>query len=84
MLAVRLQYQHGQFIPLDEVNDLPEGAILEATWPLNPKPDPETIRLILERSAGAWSAELADEIEGHIAQARQEWDAEWQQRLSSF
>jgi hypothetical protein len=80
MAILRLRYEKGHFVPLDEIKDIQEGMEIRVEW--QPPSDPAAIDAMLERTAGLW-ADL-DNIEELINDSRAKWDDEWQQRLSSL
>ncbi|GIK66621.1 MAG: hypothetical protein BroJett018_44150 [Chloroflexota bacterium] len=53
MTTLRLRYEHGQLIPLEEIPGLSEGDEIEVEWKSTTTAS-ETIDDILARTAGLW------------------------------
>jgi hypothetical protein len=81
MIALRLRYENGHFVPIDPIPDLQEGLEIEVQW--EPPANPNAIDDMLDRTAGLW-ADLDFDVEGFLEDARAKWDDEWQKRLSSL
>lgn len=84
MKTVTLKYQNGQFIPIGDVPLIQEGQEFVAILPdSDESPDWDAYLEMLDKTQGMW-ADVGDEFEESINQARQLWDAEWQKRLNSL
>lgn len=80
MARLRLRYENGHFVPLDEVRGLDNGTEILVEW--QPPVDMDAIDTMLDRTAGLW-ADL-DNIEDLMRDSRAKWDEEWHNRLSSL
>jgi hypothetical protein len=78
---LRLRYEDGHFVPLDKVAGLNDGDEIEVQW-TPPMPLSEDYQAMLDHTRGLW-ADL-DDVEDLIADAREKWDEEWFNRLSSL
>lgn len=82
-MTLRLRYENGLFIPLEAVEGIQDGQeIVVLDW--KPAARKAELRDMLDRSRGAWSGPEFDGIEEFLAEARRQWDEEWQQRLNSL
>lgn len=81
MTTLRLRYEHGQLIPLEDIPGLSEGDEIEVEWKSTSTAS-ENIDDILARTAGLWAD--IEGIEDYLAGIRQQWDEEWKQWLSSL
>lgn len=85
MTILRLRYENGQFIPLDPVPDLHEGAEIEVEWRMiDQVGQAEDMAEMLDRTRGMWAGEEWDGVEEYLAQARKEWDKAWRNKSSSW
>jgi hypothetical protein len=82
MKTITLRYQDGHFIPIGEVPPIAEGHEVVITLPDTPINWDAYIDM-LDKTEGMW-ADIGDELEDTINEARQKWDEEWQKRLSSL
>jgi predicted DNA-binding antitoxin AbrB/MazE fold protein len=78
--SLRLRYENGHFVPLDDVPELEEGEEIEVEW--EPLTTAEAVSEALDWSRGIW-ADL-EGIEEFFAGARTQWNETWQQRLGSL
>jgi hypothetical protein len=86
MAVLRVRFENGHLIPLDEVQDLQEGAEFEVEYdpPLTDEDfSDEAIDEMLNHTAGLW-ADWPEDIEGMIEEARQIWDKLWFDNLPSL
>lgn len=84
MFTLRLRYENGHFLPLDPVEGFEEGQEIVVQWEATPPHDPAAYQEMLDQTAGLWAGELGEQIEDFINDARQKWDAEWQERLKKW
>jgi predicted DNA-binding antitoxin AbrB/MazE fold protein len=80
MTSLRLRYENGILIPLDPLPDLKDGDEIEVEWS-------QEIAIgepgeMLNRTRGLWAD--WDCVEQAIDDAREKWDNEWQDRLTSL
>ena len=55
MATIRLRYENGHFIPLDEVPDLEEGTEIEAELVIPAEDRAKVIKAMLDRTRGIWA-----------------------------
>ena len=82
MATIRLRYENGHFIPLDEVPDLEEGMEIEAELVIPAEDRAKVIKAMLDRTRGIWAD--VEGLEEAIEEARTIWDEEWRDRLNSL
>lgn len=80
MAILRLKYENGQFIPLEPLPKIEEGEIFEIPYFEKPEDLDAKINEMLDRTRGMW-ADIADEIEANIKEAREQWDEAWAKKL---
>lgn len=80
MASLRLRYEHGQFVPLEPVQDIHEGDELEIQWKPLRQPSPDEINQMLDQTAGLWAD--VDGIEQIFDEQRAIWDEEWRNWLA--
>jgi hypothetical protein len=82
MKTITLRYQDGYFIPMGEVPLIEEGQEVVITLP-DTSPDWDAYIEMLDKTEGMW-ADIGDELENTIHEARHAWDEEWQKWLNSL
>ena len=82
MATIRLRYENGHFIPLDEVPDLEEGMEIEAEIHILTSKEMDSYMEMLERTRGIWAD--VEGLEEAIEEARAAWDQAWRDRLNSL
>lgn len=75
MRTIKVRYQQGYFIPIEDMPPLVEGQEAIITLP-DEQPDWEAYLEMLNKTQGMW-ADLGDDLQEAIDNARNMWDEEW-------
>ncbi|MBZ0308931.1 MAG: antitoxin family protein [Anaerolineae bacterium] len=81
MARLRLRYENGHFVPLDPLPEIQEGE--EIVVEVRQEEAQNEIDKMLDQTAGMW-ADIADEMEAYLQDAREKWDKEWFDNLPSL
>jgi predicted DNA-binding antitoxin AbrB/MazE fold protein len=81
MAKLRVRYENGQFVPMEPVQGLQDGDEFEIEYTPH-EITPESQMETLKRTAGMWAD--VEGIKEYLESVRQQWDDEWQRRISSL